>query len=258
MNITFEDVWNMPHKVYIAQPSGDAPRYHEFQAAMDQLWRPMHTIKPEPARGLYPANQQNHLAREFLKTDADWFWLVNDDQIYDPRTLARLLGHDKDVVIPLCLEKNPPHRPLIYDAPGKDGLHAYRYLRKGDKGLQRVYSSGGGGLLVKRRVFEAIDDPWWDQRMVKNEQGLSQLMSEDMPFCEKVNAAGFEIWCDFDWSAIHLGTWGVRPKRDAKTGEWYTEVLRGGGSYLAPAAKHPSGIEAPDRRIVVPDFRRAQ
>lgn len=256
MNITFEDVYNLPHKVFIAQPSGDTPRYHEFECSMDQLWRPHGTMRPEPARGLYPANQQNFLARQFLKTDAEWFWLVNDDQIYDPRTLARLLLHDKDVVVPLCLEKNPPHRPLIYDAPGRDGLHAHRYLRRGESGIHRVYSTGGGGMLVKRRVLEAIPDPWWDQRMIKNPDGDWQLMSEDFPFCEKVNDAGFEVWCDLEWPVVHLGTWGVRPRR-LPTGEWVTEILRGNtGSYVAPAAKHPSGIDAPDRRIVVPDFRR--
>ena len=256
MNLTFDEVFEMPHKVYIAQPSGDSPRYHDFEIAMDQIWRPKGTHRPAPIRGLYPCNGQNLAAREFLKTDCDWFWLVNDDQVFAPTALARLLLHDKDAVVPLCLEKNPPHHPLIYDAPGKDGMHPYRYLRRGEHGLVRIFSSGGGGMLLKRKVIEAIPDPWWDQRMVKDNDGNWQLMSEDLPFCEKVNAAGFEMWCDLDFSPLHLGTWGVRPRFNPQTGEWATEVGRYGGAYSVPAARHPSGIQEVERRIVVPNFRR--
>lgn len=254
MKITLEDVRGMSHKVFIAQPQAEMGRYAMFPAMMNQLWLPPQTMYPPPEIGLYPANGQNQAARNFLKTECEWFWLVNDDQMYGVDLLARLLLHNKDVVTPLCLEKTPPHFPLIYDAPGKDGLHARRVLRRGERGLQRIYSCGGGGMLVHRRVFEKLEDPWWDQRMIRNPDGHMQLMSEDLPFCEKVNDSGFEVWCDFDMAAVHLGTVGFRPVMNPDTGEWLTEISRADGRCYVPAAKHPSGIESTERRIVVPEL----
>ena len=246
--ITPEEVQAMPHKVFCALPQGELSRYSDFEHDYEHLICPPNTIKRR-LFGIYIANLQNALAREFLKTDYEWFWLVNDDQSYPPDTLVNLLARGKDVIVPVCLEKNPPHFPIIYgEKATANGINRHRItLKRGQHGLIRVGACGGGGLLIHRRVFEAIPDPWWEVTTGKNEAGIYEQSSEDYDFCAKVQAAGFDIWCDLDVSVVHIAHYGLRPIRDERTGEWYTVLIRNGEQVLLPAAAPPAS------RIIVPE-----
>lgn len=259
MTLTFDDVFNMPHKVFVAQISAEEGRFTYFPAQMNKLWRPHQTMYPDPVMGLYPANGQNELARQFLQTDYEYFFLVNDDQLYPPVLLGQLLSHQKDLVVPLVTERASPFRPLVYDAPGSDGMYYHRYLRNGERGLHRCYASGGGGMLIHRRIFEAIPEPWWEQPPIFDANQKKWVTpSEDMAFCRKVNEAGFQIWCDFDMPVTHLATFGIRALRDNASGVWYTEITRGSGRFVIPAAAPASGIVTPERHIEVPHLKRSR
>jgi hypothetical protein len=188
----------------------------------------------------------------FLKSDCEWFWLVNDDQIYPQETLLNLLAHKKDVVTPLCLEKKAPHCPLVYERGGSNGLKPWRFLRRGESGLVLAGATGGGGMLIHRRVLEAIPDPWWEVTTRRTEDGSYQQSSEDFDFCDKVYDAGFKIWCDLDTSVVHVAHYGLRAVQDEKTLEWYTAVIRGDEKIIIPAAAPPSSLIAVKPKIAAP------
>ncbi len=213
-------------KVFIAFPLGETARFNTFwMAFLHVQLPPAHVFRSWG--GIYIATLQNMLAKEFLATDCDYFWLINDDQIYPPDILLRLFKDDCDIVGPLCLSKVAPHQPLAY-LPVNDGGERFPqwYLPTGASGLIRKLGAiGGGGMLVRRKVFETIPYPWWASYPVTEEDGTIVQRSEDMDFCIKARAAGFDIAMDLDVSVEHKAHYGVRAERN-EAGEWETALLK--------------------------------
>lgn len=244
MKIDYEAVARMKERVFIALPCGENARSSDFYASRDAVVCPPNTAR-QSLFGIYIANLQNELARLFLQTDFEYFWLNNDDQLYPADTLLRLLKADKDIVVPLCLEKKAPHVPLIYGPRNEDGTHYYRHLRQGERGLIPVGSCGGGGTLIHRRVFETVPDPWWTVQMCARPDGKMEQTSEDFDFCDKAAQYGFQVWCDLEAIVVHLAQYGLRARRDVH-GNWYTILIRGDEEIAIPAAAPAySLIQAP-------------
>ncbi len=227
-------------KVFIAIPCAELSRYSEFWLSLEGQRLPDGTRKWGCGRGLYVGTNQNTCAREFLASDAEYFWLVNDDQIYPPDTLARLLAHRQDIVVPVCLGHDFPFVPLIYQAHATvpEALQA-RYLRKEDQGLIEVRASGGGGMLVHRRVLETIADPWWEVYTVHPPDQLPHQISEDFDFCEKAIAAGFRILADTEALVGHQTVFSVWPQR-TPDGSWVSVIARNKEYVALPAASSPA------------------
>jgi hypothetical protein len=236
----------MATKIFIASPCNELSRYSVFWRSLTGLQLPRDVViapESEQCRSPYISNNQNILARIFLKTDSDYFWLVNDDQIYPPRILAQLLSHRKDVVVPVCLRHDYPFEPLVYDRLEEDGhsFH-YRYLNDDEYGLVPCVASGGGGMLIHRRVFEAIEDPWWETHTVRTPDQPPVQSTEDLDFCKKVFEHGFEMWCDTSSWVGHITLFDVWPFR-GQDGKWMTVISRGEHQIIVPAAASPLSIK---------------
>jgi hypothetical protein len=240
-------------KVFVAVPSGELSRYPEFWHSLQGLALPHGTqLIYGQARGVYVATNQNVIARQFLSTDAEYFWLVNDDQLYPPHTLSRLLAHDVNVCVPVCLGHDFPFKPLIYDHDAGDevGLRP-RYLDDSDRGLVQVVAAGGGGMLLKRVVFESIPDPWWEVHTARPPGAPPIQSTEDVDFCRKIRALGVPIWCDTDAVVGHQTVFTVWPYRDRDTRNWSTAISRGEDHVIIPAAREPSLIIKPKTSVTV-------
>jgi len=79
-----------------------------------------------------------------------------------------------------------------------------------EKGLLKIWATGGAGMLVKAEVFRAIDTAptWFEYGRVK---GRDWNASEDFIFCEKVNEAGFDIYLDLEARLGHLAPCAIWP-----------------------------------------------
>lgn len=225
-------------KVFTAVPCGELSRYSEFWCLMNRIQLPAGSPVLSQCRGVYICGNQNALARDFLKTDCDFFWLTNDDQAYgDDVVFSLLKAFDRtdiqvDIVVPLCLQHDPPHAPLLYDKREGDNYGPY-LLEKGVSGLVPVLGSGGGGMLIRRKVFETIPDPWFDQHMVYNDPPTQS--TEDLVFCSKVIDYGFKIWGDLDTVVGHYTNFNVSAIQ-MPDGEWQTAYIRHTGCVMTPAA----------------------
>jgi len=227
-------------KVFVARPSGERASYADFYDNFDKVWLPPHTIK-RSRRSAYIASQQNDLAREFLRSDCEYFWLINDDQVFPPDALMRLVSHNKDVVGVNCLMKNGPHPPMIYDPPLPDdrpGHMPQYFYKQHEHGLIRVGAIGGGGTLIHRRVFETVPDPWWEVHTVYRDNRPPEQSSEDFDFCQKVTNAGLEIWCDLEICVAHAVIYWLQPQMNAN-GEWVTLLIREAEKLQLPCAVDP-------------------
>lgn len=173
----------------------------------------------------------NEIVKDALadENDYQWAWFQSDDHLYDDESLLTLLAHDVDVVVPLVAKKAPPYGFVIYKSEyvgmTDEGIPIpeYDHVQLDEipaEGLFKVYAAGSGGMLVKRRVLEAIAPPWF-------ESSSGAYINDDLEFCRKIRNAGFEIHCDPSVCMGHLSTYVVSPAR--KNGRWGIQLDFGTG-----------------------------
>jgi hypothetical protein len=126
------------------------------------------------------------------------FFFMDDDMTFPEDALLRLLADDVPVVSGFYVRRFAPFKPVPMRRVGPEG---YTELLSFCKGLQEVDVVGGGCLLIKREVLEAIPYPWFDYI---DPAYRGKMITEDVPFCEKVQKAGFPILLDFDVHCGHL------------------------------------------------------
>jgi GT2 family glycosyltransferase len=72
----------------------------------------------------------------------------------------------------------------------------------------KVHGIGFGFVAVKQGVFESITRPWFQQAVatMQNEDGTEYqfpIMGEDISWCERVKAQGYDIWFDPEVRVTH-------------------------------------------------------
>lgn len=175
----------------------------------------------------------NFIGKAFLATSAEWLFLLNDDHIYPPDTLLRLLSHDKDFVTAIYLKKQIPFEPILYDRFDENGQMLGKVFKSYEGGLVPIVGCGDGGLLIKRRVLETIKYPWWEMSSPES----PDLITQDLIFCKKVREAGFEMWADLDAWIGHLAIMPIFPER--KDGKWSTVIMSGQSDRIELPAAQP-------------------
>lgn len=153
-------------------------------------------------RGASVAENRNNIVKQGLKTDATHFFFLDDDLIFAPDVLDKLLARDLDAVVGLSLYRCPPFEPLLYK---NDRI---RQLKKNDSGLIEVDASTSGGLLIKREVFEKMESPYWTLGQIKKDK-----WGDDIDFCRKLKEAGYKLFCDLDVRFGHIFTSFVLPEK---------------------------------------------
>lgn len=192
----------IPHGT-IVLPTGEQSRFNAFHANLERLRERTPSTKRWNA-GLDIAFNCNDAIRRRV---GEWVWIIGDDHTFAPDIIERLWADDVDVVVPLVLQRNHPHRLVIYHADGSP-----IELEPGQRGLVPVGLAGSAGMLVREHVLTAIGDPWF--RIAGTER-----QSEDIGFCQNVTRAGFRIFCDLDVMMGHIATVEVWPDRNEATGQ---------------------------------------
>jgi cellulose synthase/poly-beta-1,6-N-acetylglucosamine synthase-like glycosyltransferase len=202
-------------------------RYAAAAQCMVALEKPAGATVEWFSGGVNIASNRNVVAAHFA---GDWLCMIDDDQVFTPDLLHRLLRHlanDRvDIVVPLILRRNPPHAPcLLVSGPPKgartqvvdvqQGRQPVRYFLRqmkltNQRGLQAVEAAGSGIMLIRRRVFERVPRPWFESR---------GDLGEDFHFCLKARAAGCGVFCDVDTTAGHVTPVAVWPTRQP-SGRW--------------------------------------
>ena len=193
--------------------------------------------------GLDVVDNCERLASEF---NGEWLWMLGDDHTWEPDLLLALLAHEVDIVVPLVTSKAWPFRPVVFEHEVAGSSHKYRSLQlTGRSGLVPVAAAGTAGMLIRRRVFERLEQPYFTLPF-----GSMQKLSEDVFFCRQAREAGFDIHCDLDRSMGHIGPCQVSAERD-EHGEWVWKFAFGSGGFyerIPDAMANPEGRS----RILVP------
>jgi hypothetical protein len=225
-------------KVGIGISSGEIARWAIFYDSLMHVDLPagvdMEFIQ---ARGAVISENRNGIAEIALKRNCTHVWYVDDDQVFAPDTLARLLAHDLDIVSGLYLQREPPFHPHVYDEEDEAGFCKWRSLREFEAGLVSVKATGAGCLLVKREVFEAMERPWWRLGQITMDG-----WGDDLNWCHRAREAGFSVWCDLGIMVGHQTSLTVWPIYAPTTGQWTTAFIGKQPLVQFPAARYESRL----------------
>lgn len=211
--------------VAICVPSGGHPhwkfrdniedmRFHCLKHGIDTL-RLMR-------RGALVEHNRNLLVNEVLENQPEITHLmfVDDDMTYPPDTIQLLLRADKDICVAQGFHKREPFTPLTC-VLSPDGKLVPVHLNPITEGrVLQVNSCGGGTMLVKRRVFENVQFPWFLVQYEKIENVPEELreivkgtmmrghilIGEDVWFFSQAQAAGFSVYCHFGIVVGHINS----------------------------------------------------
>jgi hypothetical protein len=190
-------------------------RFSDFTVSLRGLEVPKGSIFSY-SRGVYLAFNTNRFIREM---EGEWLFLMDDDHRFEGDILMKLLAHDLDVVVALTSKKFPPYEPVLY----RDGKSIDL---AGLSGLQEVDACGKPGMLIRKHVLDAMDDPWCEYE--DTEEG-----AEDMDFCYKIRKAGFKIYADLDIQLGHLVPITIYKQPDPN-GNWGTMLALGNNGVFLP------------------------
>ena len=206
-------------KVFIAVPSMDTiPAL--FAQSLALLQRDCEVqIGWEVGSLVYHA--RNNLARQALKTDADYVLWLDSDMVFAPDTLIRMLkvckDNDIDFLTAVCFRRKPPYTPCLFDRLEKvDKGASYTALMSVPEGLFKVGGCGFAGVLMSSDVLLSVQSKFG--RMFDPMDGFG----EDVSFCWRARQCGYDIWCD---SAIEFGHVG-----NCIVTRGYFEAYNGGGN----------------------------
>jgi hypothetical protein len=173
----------------------DLARYSEFSIALAGVT----SLIPRGSKLYYTRSVDvsgncNTVIRHAQEMEFEWVWIMGDDHSFEPGTLLKLLVHDVDLVVPHVLKRTPPWPPVVYSHQDEDGWYVAADLPL--EGLTEIHAAGSAGMLVRKRVLDALEDPWFQP--APDAAGLN----EDLYFCQKVREAGFKLYCD---PAVRMG-----------------------------------------------------
>lgn len=154
----------------------------------------------------YTHSAENMLVRRMLSEedcrDATHLFMTEMDMVLPIDVIPKLVALDKPIASGLYFLRGGEGQPCLYaPAPVTPVLNKYPHTPIGIFPTEtpfKIAKAGGcaglGCVLIKREVFEAIEDPWFDLKE-KNPRTLEGYGS-DMYFYTKVREAGFEVWVD--------------------------------------------------------------
>lgn len=95
-------------------------RYSAFTERLANLEKPDGT-KVVIKTGIDIAINRRDIVREAIACHDDWVFFVDDDMLFPPDHLERLLAHDLPAVGSLYLNRTPPFYVMAFGARGVDG-----------------------------------------------------------------------------------------------------------------------------------------
>lgn len=150
----------------------------------------------------------------------DYLFSVDSDIVFEPDTLVKMLGHNKDMVTGLYIQRKPGEHILELYRAGQGNIP---YEDIYGQGLVEVDGCGFGCVLVKSEVIRAIGYP---QFVYKSALNHNDTISEDVYFCQRAREKGFRIYADTSILCKHIGSthFLVTPPAKLKEENVYTPV----------------------------------
>lgn len=155
----------------------------------------------------YIQRARQELVEEALEKGTHYILFVDADMRFPKDALIRLLAREKPVVgINYSTRRVPSNFiALKQEKPELGGFRSNRCPTFEDStGLEKVWATGGGLLLLKATVFQNLPKPWF--HLEYNDEDGS-IVGEDVYFCRLLGEHGWDVFIDHDLSKMvcHMG-----------------------------------------------------
>lgn len=208
-------------KVLVALVTGEYIRQSSFIPSFIGLQRPEGSVT-STVHGQSPAAGRNAIIKQALENNCTHIFFMDDDMIFPPDTLMKLLVHDKPIVTALYLLRSFPHRPAFFDKAYPDGKCKFAPLVPGMTGLVKGVNAGLGAVLIKTEVFTRMEEPY-----VRLGELDKDGWCDDVGFFNRCREVGYDVYCDLDTPVGHMTYSTIWP--EYIDGVWHTNY------------RHPSG-----------------
>lgn len=140
------------------------------------------------AMGSNIARLRDDMLRKAVEDDFTHLFMVDDDMVFPPNIIARLLSHGKDVIAVNGFTKNFERPHFLAWDDNSERIDSY-----GKTGIEQVNRVGTGIMLIDAKAVKDIPHPrFWR----KNDGPIG----EDYSFCLNCKDHGIEVWIDHDLS----------------------------------------------------------
>ena len=244
-SVTPEKLRSIPFAIACPCPTRTMTR--ETGMSLANLVKPMFgnaiPISPDSMEVGEARNQCVEIAKQ---AGAEYIFFVDYDVAVPANALVKLLSLKVDVAAGVYHLKQVPSYPLIYVQGWQQAFEDYEY---GD--LIKADGVGMGCTLIKMSVFDKLEPPYFKTvpgYVEGNPNAVLPHMTEDIYFCQKAKAAGFDIIVDtsiqcghVDWrtGVIYRGEPDASGKSKRIAPSW---IYRRNGQYIVetvPDANHP-------------------
>jgi hypothetical protein len=146
------------------------------------------------------AGNMNHNFRTFLnhQDNLQWAWIIGDDHTFKPDVILDLLKREKDVIVPLCMNREPPCAFTIIDETNNKHRDFDKVPTSGIFKLEEYEVCGDAGMLLSRAAVEKLGPPWYENLI------SGTYTSEDRYFARKIHKLGMDIWIDTEVQLGHV------------------------------------------------------
>jgi len=145
---------------------------------------------------------RNEIVDNFLKGNGTHLLFLDSDMVFPDNTIKLLLKANHDVIGGVYNTKSILPMAVFYNKL-EDG---YESVSNFTHPIQEVDATGCGCLMIKRRVLEKMQAPFFLET-IRN----TSRVGEDIYFCEKVKELGYKIYVNFNVGCGHIATIVIPP-----------------------------------------------
>lgn len=156
----------------------------------------------------FPSHTYTHEARRIVIEEAQQVgsshvFFLDSDMAVKGDVIQRLAKHNKSVVGAMYNERRHPLTSTVKIK--KDGELVNFVTTELPKSIFQCYAIGTGCMLIDMKVFEKMEKPYF---FFSTFEDGSMDYGEDVWFCDKVQKAGYSVWCDPTIEIRHIGDYG--------------------------------------------------
>lgn len=143
---------------------------------------------------------RNDIVEKAQNVSATKLIMMDVDQVYDLKTITKLLAHNLSVVGAKVHRRYPPFDPIIMKITDKGYLPIEDYE---DGALVECDATGAGCIMYDMEIFRKLPYPWFKfQKHPSN----GMVIGEDVGLCQDLKAKGYKIYVDTSIEIGHLTT----------------------------------------------------